>query len=730
MNKLSKTLSLFVVFLFASSITCSEEGMWQPSQLRELGGQLTDMGLELRPDNIDSLDAYPLNAVVSLGGCSASFVSPQGLVVTNHHCVYGSVQYNSSESNNLLDDGFLAKSLDEELPAAPGSRVYVTQSVQEVTRKVLDGVTDEMDGLTRYQVIESAVKQLIKDCENSGIHRCSVPPFHHGVQYFLVKRLEIRDVRLVYAPATSIGKYGGDIDNWQWPRHTGDFGFYRAYVGKDGKPADYSTDNIPYRPIGFLSIASQGLDSGSFVMAAGYPGTTNRYRTSSEIQNQFEWYYPRARQLREQLIDIIQSNTEAGTQARIAYESTLASLSNYAKNFQSMGESYHRSDFLQRRQELEKDFIEWMQSSPERKNNLLPAVTELNSLINRQQSTQARDLILGYMAYATMPGVAQQLYRLAFEKQKPDELREPGYQERDEQRLAQSMQSVTRRYNREVDKAIFLFILDQYLKLPEEERMSSIDHFFGFDNEAVIDKKFFRVIDKMYETTRLESEETRLSWMDKTMKELRSSADPMLIFGIVAAEAMLEIEKIEKNIDGEKQKWRPQYMQALIDFNRSKGKPIYADANGTLRVTYGRVFGNQPKDGLRNLTFTTLEGIVEKDTGIEPFNSPQEQLELISSKQYGDYELSSLRSVPVNFLSTLDITGGNSGSAVMNGRGQLVGLLFDGVYESIIGDWDFNENLNRAIAVDIRYMLWVMKYVDGADNVLSEMAILNETPGE
>lgn len=711
-------------WVFIAVSTAADEGMWQPHQLRELSDELVQMGLELRPDTIDSLDAYPLNAVVSLGGCSASFVSPQGLVVTNHHCVYGAIQYNSSPSNNLLENGFLAQEMAEELNAAPGTRIYVTQSVQEVTHLVLAEVGEETNGFDRYQKIETVTKSLIKECESSGYHRCGVHAFHQGLQYFLIKRLEIRDVRLVYAPATSIGKYGGDIDNWQWPRHTGDFGFYRAYVDKNGNPADYSEENVPYRPISFLSVATSGLDSGSFVMAAGYPGTTNRYRTATEIENQFEWYYPAARTLREGIIDVINSNSKPDSEARIAYENTLASLSNYAKNFQSMVESYERNNFLQRRKNLETEFEQWLRADDNRNQQLLPAVQQLNQLIEEKQSTRPRDLILGYMTYATMPTVAQRLYRWAYEQEKADELREPGYQERDRRTFSQSLQSISRRYDRSVDKAVFVFILKKYLQLPPEQRVKNIDRAFGFTSEPMAEKKLINLIDRMYESTALESEQTRLDWMNKPVKDFRSSSDPMLAFGVVSMDAFIAMEIEEKTISGNEQKWRSRYMQALIEYNHSNGQAIYADANGTLRVTYGRVFGNQPKDGLRNLTFTSLEGILEKDTGIEPFNSPAKQLQLIADKQYREYALASLRSVPVNFLSTLDITGGNSGSAVMNGRGQLVGLLFDGVYESIIGDWDFNEDLNRAIAVDIRYMLWVMKYVDGAENLLSELSLV------
>lgn len=718
-----QTKLLMVLLGLLSLPVYAVEGMWQPHQLPELEPQMQRLGLKIDADKLAGLTSFPMNAIISLGGCSASFVSPKGLVVTNHHCVYGSVQYNSTPENNLLENGFLAKSMEEEVPAAPGSRVYVTESATNVTDEVLRNVTDEMSGNQRYDQIENNIKALIRDCEATGSYRCGVPSFHHGLEYYLIKRLEIRDVRLVYAPATSIGKYGGDIDNWQWPRHTGDFGFYRAYVGPDGKPADYSEDNVPYEPAGYLTINARDLDKGDFVMAAGYPGSTNRYRTPAEVENQFVWFYPTARQIREDLIQVIEDNSEPGSPARLAYESTIASLANYAKNYRSMVESFQHSDFLQRRQKTEDELAEWVAANPERQAEFGPALRELAQLVETEQATQARDLILYYMNYAAMPSVAERLYRLAVEKQKPDVEREPGYQERDISRIRQSVQRLSRRYDEQVDEAILTYILERYAQLPEDQHVQAIDDFFNIGKD-LNQEQLRQRISQMYDNTTLDEESVRLDWMNKSAEDFRESDDPMIRYAVATHDARMKLENEAENIAGKMQQWRSRYMEALIQFNRSQGKPIYADANGTLRVTFGTVKGNIPRDGLRNLPFTTLQGILEKDTGEEPFDAPKKELQLIREEKYGPYELDSIDSVPVNFLSTVDITGGNSGSAIMNGRAQLVGLLFDSVYEGIIGDWDYDDEKNRSIAVDARYMLWVMEYVDGADNLLEELTVV------
>ncbi len=715
-----------ITALFFSSVigssTFADEGMWQPHQLSELSPQLKALGLELDPKQLSDLSDFPMNAIVSLGGCTASFVSPQGLVASNHHCIYGSLQYNSTPENNILRDGFLANSFEEEIPAAPSSRVYVTEAFTEVTDAVLAKVNDEMSGRERYQAIEQARKALIAECENTGRHRCQVASFHFGLQYFLVKRLEIRDVRLVYSPADMVGRFGGDIDNWQWPRHTGDFGFYRAYVGPDGQPADYSTDNVPYKPVAYLPMAVEGVQENDFVMALGYPGRTDRYRTAQEVEHQFGWYYGEALGYREDIMALILENSAEESQARISYKGTYAGLSNYAKNFQSMLQSYAQSDLLTRKQALETSVSSWIAGDETRQQQYGPALTQLRETISASEQTAARDLLLSYWRYATMASTAKTLYRLAKEKEKPDLEREPGYQDRDLPFTRQYLQGLNRRYDRAVDKAITTYLLTRYNQLPAEQRIPALDKFFklkpGMDAQTIA-----KSLDRMYKKTELEDKDARLSWLEKSASEFEQSKDPFIQLAIALYDNDLTIEQAYKENNGQRQRWRSAYMAALIAYNQSLGLPIYADANSTLRVTYGQVKGNQPQDGLINLPFTKLEGIAAKHRDEEPFAAPQNLLDAINAKEHGPFALNSLQSVPVNFLSTVDITGGNSGSAILNGRGHLVGLLFDGVYESIIGDWDFEIETNRAIAVDVRYMLWVMRYVDNAHHLLTELNV-------
>ncbi|WP_370636679.1 S46 family peptidase [Microbulbifer sp. YPW16] len=713
----------------------STEGMWMPSQLPQLSGKLKDLGLELDPKTMTDLTEFPMNAVISLGGCTASFVSPEGLVVTNHHCAYGSISYNSTEDNDLLENGFLAKSLDEELPAAPGSRVYVTVDMNEVTDKIDAALSEDMDGAARFAAIEDAKKGLVSACESDPGHRCEVYSYYGGASYYLIKQLEIRDVRLVHAPASSIGKFGGDIDNWMWPRHTGDYSFLRAYVGPNGKPADYAEDNVPYQPKHHLTVSTEGPQKGDFVMVAGYPGSTNRYRTAAEVDSNFNWYYPTMQKVLAEWSETISEASAGNKDAELKYASLVAGLNNYSKNFTGMMEGYGRSDLLQRKRQLEQDLQAWIEANPESADRYASLLADLQALINEKQSTQERDLVLRYMGRSAMLSAARKLYRLSLEKQKPDMEREPGYQERDMTRFTEGMKRIERRFHPEVDQAIWTYFIERYNALPAEQRIASFDEFLGDDasGDALQEK-----LSAMYEDTGLTETQARLDWMEKSPEDFRNSEDPFIQLAVSMYDDMHAIEEKDKAMTGRFAQLRPRYMDLLIAYYKEQGKPVYPDANGSLRVTYGLVKGytppagtvKAPEDGNDGkdsfVPFTTLRGIQAKYTGEDPFDAPQALLDAIEEKAYGRFYDEKLDSVPVNYLTTVDITGGNSGSATMNGKGELIGLAFDGTYDSINADWDFNDN-TRAIHVDVEYMLWVMEKVDGAHNLLEEMGVAEES---
>jgi len=697
----------------------SAEGMWQPKQLPELAKELKAAGLQLDPSTLTDLTEHPMNAVIDLAGCSASFVSPKALVITNHHCSWGTLQYNSTQENDLRKDGFLAKKMSEEVPAAPGSRVRVTVEVTDVTDDVTGGLDASLSGAERFDRIEARQKKLIAACEEDPGHRCRVQSFYGGLYYSLVKQLEIRDVRLVYAPPGSIGVYGGDIDNWMWPRHTGDFSFLRAYVAPDGSPADYAEENVPYQPKHYLRVSAAGVDVGDYVMVVGYPGRTSRYRLPSELKNTFEWSYPTTRKMFDRILAIIAEQSVDRPDVELKYASTVSGLNNANKNRQGMLDGYAGSGMLERKLETVHALQTWIVSSAELKKEHASTLQALNALIAKSQATQERDMLLGRLGRSSMLSAARRLYRLSRERENEDADREPGYQERDMIPFRQRLQRMDRRYHPDVDKALWSYYLEGYQKLTADQRVEEFDRFLGLDDRSKLAAK----IDAMYAKTKLGDTETRLNWIEADRAAFEASDDPFIRLAVALYDGDRKREAEREAEAGEFQAARSRYMETMLAFLGSQEKAVYPDANSSLRVTFGNVRGYQPRDGMLYTPFTKIEGIREKHTGEDPFDSPQSQLDLIEAADYGTLALKSLGSVPVNFLSDVDTTGGNSGSPTLNGRGELVGLLFDGTYDSINADWDFNASTTRSIHVDIRYTLWVMEKVDKAHNVLKELGL-------
>jgi len=714
---------LGMLIFFPVSMARADEGMWVPAQLPELAEQMEAAGLELDAATLADLTAFPMGAVISLGGCTASFVSDQGLVITNHHCAYGSIQHNSTEQNNILENGFLAASLTEELPAAPGTRVYVMVRVEDVTQRILAAVPDGAQGKARYDAIEAAEKALVAEGEREPGMRCRVSEYHGGLYYELETQLEIRDVRLVYAPASSIGKYGGEEDNWMWPRHTGDFSFFRAYVGPDGKPADFAPGNVPYRPKHWLRIATDGVDEGDFVMVAGYPGRTNRYRLAAEVENNIAWYYPKSTALTRSLLADIETVLQQYPDARLKLEPMIAGLNNRAKNSEGLLAGFERTDVVTPKRELERGLEAWIHADAKRAAHYGEALADLRALIEREQKNRERDLYYGTATRWTMLDAASTLYRLAQEKRKPDIEREPGYQERDLRRIRERMERIETTYDPRVDRLLAFERIKMYAPLPAGQRVEAFDRALGIGPGAFDEAQVNATLDRIYAGTQLNDLQARLRWMDASVEDFERSDDGFIRLAVALYPATLAMEAEDEAIAGEFDAVRPRFMEALIAYQQSRGQTVYPDANGTLRVTFGNVEGYEPRDAVWYEPFTTPEGILEKDTGKEPFNAPAPLLAAVRARDYGPYTLASLGSIPVCFLSTLDTTGGNSGSPTLNARGELVGLLFDGAWESLLANWLYEPERVRSIHVDIRYVLWVMDRLDKADRLLDEMGV-------
>jgi len=695
------------------------EGMWLPQQLPEIASALTETGLQLDPQQLTDLTGAPLGAVVSLGGCTASFVSSSGLAATNHHCAYGAIQLNSTPERNLMRDGFYAETLNDEISAGPASRMYVLDSIADVTAEIRPALDAVEDALARSQTLDTLEKTLIARCEDTPGYRCRLYSFMGGNQYRLFRNLEIRDVRLVYAPPGGVGAFGGDVDNWMWPRQTGDFAFYRAYVGADGAPADYSKDNIPYTPRQWLDIADEPLATGDFVMVAGYPGRTNRYALAGEFDDTEQWSYPTIIHHYRALIEMVKAGGEEDEQIDIRYASMVRGWENTMKNYEGQLQGFARINAAGHKHAEEEAVLEWLRSQGEAGQAALEAHQHLLAVNAEIRQQRARDLAVSQFDTTALIATAIRLYRLSIEREKPDAARIQGYQERDLPTIAATLQQMERRYVPAMDRELQRYWLREYLALPREQHLPAFDHWLGGRDEASLE----RLLDRLAGSA-LASPEARMRWFNATRREFESSHDPAIRYAVAMLPAIIERELRTKTHAGEKLRHLPRYLQALADYRRARGQAVYPDANGSLRLTFGQVRGYTDLSCTEQRPFTSIDQIALKATGEEPFAAPEALLDAVRARRFGGLADRMLGTVPVNFLSELDVTGGNSGSPVLNAKGQLVGLLFDMNWESVSSNWIFDAELTRTISVDQRYMRWIMQEVAPAPRVLDELGVL------
>ena len=707
---LLKSIALPIALLGVFATANADEGQWQPHQLQQLKSELKRIGITIPAQKLSDLSKHPMSAMVSTGSCSASFVSPQGLIVTNHHCAYNAIQRNSTADKNLIANGFLAKTRGDELPGGPNLIIYVTEKLENVTDRVLKGLSADMSGRDRYEAVQARIKTLIAECETDKSIRCTVPSFHRGLEYYRIRQLMIRDVRLVYAPSDKIGEFGGEVDNFEWPRHTGDFSFLRAYVGKDGRPADPSPDNVPYASKDFLVVSAEGLKNGDPILLAGYPGTTSRYKLAAEIRASRDVNFP-ARVANMQADQaVIAAATKGNPAHQVRYASVVKSTNNTLKRTQGFLAGFASKDIAAIKDRQEAEYRAWFAAQPGASKTML---ADLDAVIAADIALQDEEFGWTVASTSDLLKSARQLYRLALENQKEDAKREKGFQARDLSTIKAGLTRLEQSYVSTVDEARFTAALQRYAKLAPGMHVKGLDPLLP----AVAS------VPAMYQKTELGDTAKRLAWIGKDPAAFQQSSDPFIALAVKLHEATSALENRRKDSDGNMERVIPQYMASLVAFKKSQGKPVYPDANRTLRVTFGTVAPYSPRDGLTKGPFTTLEGVAAKHTGVEPFNAPPALLEAVKAKRYGVFKDPVLGTVPVNFLSSADTSGGNSGSAIMNKRGELIGLNFDSTFESITKDFYFDTDITRAIHVDIRYMLWVMKEIDGADNLLKEMTI-------
>ena len=691
-------------------------GMWEPYQIPSLKKELREAGFYKNVNSISSPFEYPMNAIVSLGYCSAAFISPEGLIATNYHCVERDfIQPNSSADNDLFEQGFIARSKSEEIQAAPGQKIYVTLESKDITSEILKGTTDDTDSLERFKIIENNSKSIIKNCETSDEIECRVRSFFSGETYKLEKVLQLKDARLVYAPPAHVGEYGGEIDNWMYPRHTGDFALVRAYVGKDGTSKEYSEDNVPYSSDSFLKVSAKGVEEGDFVMVLGYPGRTNRLLTYNQREYDLSVGFQNYVDYLESRINLINTHTNEEDGSSLAYRGTKSGAENYYKKISGQIQGAKNFNVLEREKENWAQFQKFVEVNASSQDKVY--LDELLAIVDKDIANSESNR---YFGGSTLIDYAYNLIRNAEESLKQDDLRKSGFQERDQSNIKNRIKYLNNSFNIRVDKQLFLANLEKYRTFSSDLRRPIYSELLSLDenSEATLSK-----VDTIYSTS-YSTPESMLKLYDMSFDEITQLDDPLINFMVSLYEESKSKEELGEKSAARKQLLRSKFIKLLRAYYQSIGKQIYSDANSTLRVTFGNVMGSSLRDAVYYHPFTKLEGILEKNTGVEPFNLSKSLEELIKSKDYGAYASKKLGTVPVNFLSDLDITNGNSGSATINKDFELVGLAFDGMLETIISDYSFIPEA-RTISVDSRYLLWTLDKVENAENILEEINIVN-----
>ncbi|MBN8842058.1 MAG: S46 family peptidase [Sphingomonadales bacterium] len=675
-----------------------DEGMWLIDQ--------TAGYASIAPDSSEKV-TLPLGAVTALGSCTASFVSSAGLLLTNHHCLSGSVQYNSAPDRNYWTNGFVARERRDELPAAPGTRIHVIEQWREVTRE-LDAGTAGLAKKQREKLVESRRKALLAPCESLPGRRCYIRSYWGGTRQYFEQRLELQDIRLVYAPAAGLGDFGGDTDNWNWPRHSGDFGFYRAYVAPDGTPAPYAAGNIPYTPPAVLTVSREGVSEGEPVWTAGFPVSTNRLATAAEATFDLSRYEPAWLALLKDYEAQIVAATAGQAEKQMRYANILDNASNYRKKLIGSLAGAEAANVPARKQAFEAALQRWAKGKAGQ-DKLAPALGILNAAASEREAMRLYSLQRSTLERAQLLQAARVLYRWAKERGKADADRAAGFRDADRQLVSDRLRRIQSRFDALVDRSLFERALEEYHKLPASERSQAFETHVGAMD-----------LDQVYSATRLGNLDDRLAWLDQPASAFERSTDPFIQLAVTLYPDDEAREEASRALSKRTEAARDTYLAAVAAYRNAAGMPAYPDADGTMRISRGRI-ERQVRDGEIWTPFTTAVGLLEKQRGDGDFNAPERLVSAIRARDFGAYAVADTGQMPVNFLSSADITNGNSGSPTLNAKGEIVGLVFDGTTDGVISDWFHVAERNRTIHVDIRFILWVMEKVDGAGHIVREM---------
>lgn len=719
---MKKILFLLVIILTSQFSLKADEGMWIPLLLEQLNEtEMRDMGLKLTAEDIYSVNHSSLkDAIVIFGrGCTAELVSEKGLLFTNHHCGYSSIQSHSSVEHDYLTNGFWAMNEDEEL-SCPGLTVTFLNSMKDVTAEVLEGVDDNMNEKERNSLIKGNIKKIEENSVEGTNFKAKIKPFFYGNEYYLFITEVYKDIRLVGAPPSNIGKFGGDTDNWMWPRHTGDFSVFRIYADKDNNPAEYSESNKAYKPKKFFPVSVKGVNKDDFTFVFGYPGSTKEYAPSYEMEMLTKVDNPVCISLREKRLEIMSNVMNKSAADRIKYSSKYAGIANFWKKMIGQNKGIKDFDALAKKQKFEVNFTEWANSENAKEYNYKNLLPEFKNVYSKLKPL---NLAFDYFYEA---GLGVEIIRYAYKyKSLVTLVSDKKSKQEDIDKKIQNLKkyniSYFKNYNSDIDKEIFSSIFQMYYNNLSDEYHPEIF--------KMVEKKFHgdfsKYADYIFDKSFMTSKDKADKFLDnfKKSKYKKLQKDPALVLALSVYNIYFDkiktgISGLNNNLDSLKRI----YMKALTQMQPDK--KFYPEANFTLRLTYGKVKGYKPKDAVRYDYFSTLKGIMEKENPLIYDYVVEDKLkELYTKKDYGRYADKD-GSMHVCFTASNHTTGGNSGSPVINGEGQLVGINFDRNWEGTMSDLMYNPDQCRNISLDIRYCLFIIDKFAGAKYIINELNIV------
>ncbi|MCX7955064.1 MAG: S46 family peptidase [Bacteroidales bacterium] len=708
-----------------------DEGMWLLNLIGELNyNDMQKLGCKLTPDQIYSINKSSLkDAIFQLmnevkgeyvGFCTAEAVSPNGLIFTNHHCGYDAIAKLSTVERDYLTEGFWAKNYSEELPVEGlyASRIV---KIEDVTNRILEGIKNAVSEEEKKTLIKKAIEKIEKEAKENTHYEAKVKEFYAGNEYYLFVFEVFKDIRLVGAPPSSIGKFGGDTDNWMWPRHTGDFCVFRIYTAPDGKPAKYNKDNIPYKPLYYLPISLKGIKPNDFTMIIGFPGQTERYLTASGMTFKRDVFNPTLIKIIEKKLNIWKNFMNINNEIRIALASEYAALANAYKLWLGEVENLRKTDVIEKQREFDKQFVKWANSIEDKKYSTL---VEDYSNLYKSMAKPITHLI--YISVALLQGSSQVLKVQEFMHLKSllnSKNVDKAELKKNIEELRVKVDDIFKEYYPQLDKEVFFEMLKMYYRnIPKEEQLKFLSTDLPKKYKGkTIENTIYLFVNNVFSKSIFTDKKRMLEFLNNPKAKILNN-DPLIHFfeGIIG-EYQFKIVPAYTSMNSKLEVLNKKYIEALRKFQPDR--KFYPDANGTMRLTYGTVQPYKPKDAVYYNYITYLDGVIEKMDDSNPeFKVSSRLVELYNKKDFGRYAENNR--LPVAFISDNDITGGNSGSPVINGNGELVGIAFDGNWDWLCSNYVYNKNLQRTINVDIRYVLWVIDKFANCSHIMNELKII------